>query len=65
MNDHVGDVYGLVLRVRSYIDVGELWEFFDGRKDGRDRFLRMVSRLLDYVLAIKEFVRYQLPVVVL
>ena len=65
MNDHVCNVDGLVLHVRGSGDVREPKELFDGGKDGRDRFLRMVSNLSDNVLALKEFVRHQMTAVVL
>ena len=63
VNDHIGNVYRLVLRLRGSGGVGKLEEFFGDGKDGRDWFLRMVIRLLEDVLAIGEFLWYQLPVV--
>ena len=65
MNDHVGNIDGLVLCVKGLCDVGEIKKFFNSGKDGCDWFLGMVSLLLDDVLALKDFVRHQLPVVVL
>ena len=46
-------------------DVGELENFFDGRKYSHNQVLSMVCCLLDNVLALKEFVRHQLTVVFL
>ena len=65
MNYHVCDVDGLVLHVRGSGDVREPKELFDGGKDGRDRFLRMVSNLPDNLLALKDFVRHQMTSVFL
>ena len=53
MNNHASDVDVLVLDVLSSGGIGELKGFFDGRKDGRDQFVRMITRLLDDFLVFK------------
>ena len=65
MNDKVGNVDSLVQLVQSYGVVGKLEDFFEGGKDGRNLFSRMVSCLTGNVLALKEFVQHQLFVVVM
>ena len=65
VNDHLGDSHGLVLRVGGSGDVRELEKFFEGGKYGREWVSRVVCCLLDYVLALKEFMWYQLTVVFL
>ena len=65
MNDHVGDVDSLVLHVSDYSDVGEIEKFFDSGKNSHDQLLSMISRLLDDILTLKDFMRHWLPVVVL
>ena len=58
VNNYVGNVDGLVLFVQGYGDVDEIKEFFDGVKDGRDRFMRISILLHDNVFAINEFLRH-------
>ena len=65
VNDHLCNFHGLVLRVGGSGDVGELEEFFDGGKYSPDWALRMVCRLLDNVIAFKEFTWNQLTVIFL
>ena len=57
VNNHVGDVDGLVLCVHGSGDVCELEELFNGRKESHNWFTKMVSRLPNNVLALEEFVR--------
>ena len=40
VNNHVGDVDGFVLCVICSGNADKIKEFFDGRKDGRDRFTK-------------------------
>ena len=49
----------------GYGSVGEFKKFFEGRKYGCNRVLRMVCHLLDNVLALKDFMWHQLTVVFL
>ena len=65
MNYHVFGIHGLVLSVGCVGDVGELDNLFNIRKYGRDQVSRMVRCLIDNVLALKEFVRHKLTVVLL
>ena len=62
MNNHEINAEGLVLCVPDSGNIGKLKEFFNGKKYGRDRFASMVTRLLDGVLVLKEFLRNYLPV---
>ena len=63
MNYHIGDVQVLVLRVGGSGDVRELEKFFDSRKYGRNQLSRMVSRRLDDIIVLEEFMWYQLTIV--
>ena len=65
MNDHLGGFDLLVLCVQGSGDVRKLVELLDGRKDGRDHFLRMISCLLENLLALDEFVWHQFSIVFL
>ena len=64
LNDCLGNVNGSVLRIGGYGDFNNIKKFFDSVKYGRDRVSRMVRRLLDNILALKEFMWYQLPIYV-
>ena len=44
-------------------DVGELEEFFDSRKDIQDSFLRKITRFIDNVITLEEFVQNYLPII--
>ena len=63
VNDHVVNVHGLMLGVGGSDDVVKPKKFFNGRKCDRNRALRMVCCLFNYVLALKEFMWHQLTVV--
>ena len=65
VNDYAGNVHGLVLLVGGSGDVIKLEKFFDGKKDGCDWVSRVLCRLLDNVLTLKEFMWHQLTVVLL
>ena len=56
MNDKVGTFQGFVLHVGGSGNVRKLEKFFDGGKYGCHRVSRMMHRLLDYVLALEEFI---------
>ena len=50
-----------MLGVQGYDDVGETKEFFNHGKDGRDWFARIITRLIDNVLALKYPVWNYMP----
>ena len=65
VNNHISDIHGLDLCVKSPGDIGKLEEFFDSVKYGRDRVSSMVGHILDNVFVFKNLVGHQLIAVVL
>ena len=58
MNNRAIYVDGLVLGERGSDNVDELKDLFDGGKDGRVWFERMITCLLDDILVIEDFMRH-------
>ena len=65
VNNHIRDVQGLELGIRCSGDVGQIKNFYDDGKYGRNWVPRMVCCLLDDVLALYKFVGHQLTLVLL
>ena len=51
-----------MLGVHGSNHVNERKEFFDGVKDGRDLFMRLINFLLENFLTLEELVQNYLPI---
>ena len=56
MKNHICDIHGLLLNVKSSVNVRELEELFYGEEYGHDWVSRIVDHVLDDIFAIEELV---------